>query len=87
MSTQGQGDGGVYFSTKSPVSYGLGKSTYEEAIIRDCFGVERLNEYRGQGKLDAVLVYCCEPSILQPAPGGRDNAKMVPRQTFQVQAT
>jgi len=84
MSTQGQGDGGVYFSTKSPVSYGLGKSTYEEAIIRDCFGVERLNEYRGQGKLDAVLVYCCEPSILQPAPGGRDNAKMVPRQTFQV---
>jgi hypothetical protein len=84
MSTQGQGDGGVYFSTKSPVSYGLGKRTYEESIVRDCFGIERLKEYQGQSKLDAVLVYACEPSILLPAPGGRDNAKMVPRQTFQV---
>ena len=84
MSTQGQGDGGVYFSTKSPVSYGLGKRTYEESIVRDCFGIERLKEYQGQSKLDAVLVYACEPSILLPAPGGRDNAKMVPRQTFEV---
>jgi len=83
MSTQGQGDGGLYLSTKSPVSYGLGKRSYEEAIIRDCFGIERLDEYKGQGKLDAVLVCGCEPSIFLPAPGGRGNAKMVPRQTFQ----
>jgi hypothetical protein len=31
MSTQGQGDGGVYFSTLSPASYGLGK-------VRTCTG-------------------------------------------------
>eukprot|EP00615_Pteridomonas_danica_P006247 CAMPEP_0114341470 /NCGR_PEP_ID=MMETSP0101-20121206/9069_1 /TAXON_ID=38822 ORGANISM="Pteridomonas danica, Strain PT" /NCGR_SAMPLE_ID=MMETSP0101 /ASSEMBLY_ACC=CAM_ASM_000211 /LENGTH=693 /DNA_ID=CAMNT_0001475085 /DNA_START=3333 /DNA_END=5414 /DNA_ORIENTATION=+ len=82
MSTQGQGDGGVYFSTRGPISYGLGKRRYEDHIIKDCFGVARLDEYRGQGKLDAVIVYGCEERILLQAPGGRDNAKMVPRSTF-----
>eukprot|EP00615_Pteridomonas_danica_P015489 CAMPEP_0114392792 /NCGR_PEP_ID=MMETSP0102-20121206/11051_1 /TAXON_ID=38822 ORGANISM="Pteridomonas danica, Strain PT" /NCGR_SAMPLE_ID=MMETSP0102 /ASSEMBLY_ACC=CAM_ASM_000212 /LENGTH=89 /DNA_ID=CAMNT_0001552123 /DNA_START=380 /DNA_END=646 /DNA_ORIENTATION=- len=45
MSTQGQGDGGVYFSTKGPASYGLGnkKENYEKNIIKDCFGVERID--------------------------------------------
>jgi hypothetical protein len=64
MSTQGQGDGGVYFSTLSPVSYGLGKCTYEHNIIKDCFGVHRVEEYAGKHKLDAVIVYACEPRIL-----------------------
>ena len=80
MSTQGQGDGGVYFSTLSPVSYGLGSQTtaeYEENLIVDCFGKERLEEYRGKHKLDLVLVYGIEPALLQQAPGGRANAKMV----------
>ena len=45
MSTQGQGDGGVYFSTLGPSSYDLGSSMYEENIIVDCFGRERLEEY------------------------------------------
>jgi hypothetical protein len=66
MSTQGQGDGGgVYFSTFGPASYGLGTGDYEVNIIKDCFGVERLSEYEGKGKLDVVLVYGCEGAVLQ----------------------
>ena len=52
MSTQGQGDGGVYFSTLGPASYDLGSPEYEENIIIDCFGAERLEEYHGKHKLD-----------------------------------
>lgn len=48
MSTQGQGDGGVYLSTLGPVSYGVGTQQYEENIVLDCFGTERLAEYKGQ---------------------------------------
>jgi hypothetical protein len=65
MSTQGQGDGGVYVSTQGPASYGLGTDEYEVNIIKDCFGVERLEEYRGKGKLDVIIVYGCAPDILQ----------------------
>ena len=83
MSTQGQGDGGVYFSTLGPASYNLGSSEYEDNVIVDCFGKERLEEYRGQHKLDVCLVYGVEPSVLQQAPGGRDNAKMVSKGTFE----
>jgi hypothetical protein len=36
MSTQGQGDGGVYFSVKGPTSYDLGSDKYEANIIVDC---------------------------------------------------
>jgi hypothetical protein len=79
MSTQGQGDGGVYFSTQGPASYNIGSSKYEENIIKDCFGVFRMAEYRGQGKLNALIVYGISPLILQHAPGGRDHAKFVPR--------
>jgi hypothetical protein len=35
MSTQGQGDGGVYVSVRGPASYWLGTSEYEENIISD----------------------------------------------------
>jgi hypothetical protein len=64
MSTQGQGDGGVYVSTQGPASYGLGSADYEVNIIKDCFGVERINEYKGKGKLDVVLIYGCCGSLL-----------------------
>jgi hypothetical protein len=84
MSTQGQGDGGVYFSTLGPASYDLGTPKYEENIIVDCFGRERLEEYRGKHKLDVCLVYGAHPSILQQAPGGRENAKMVGKQFFET---
>jgi hypothetical protein len=36
MSTQGQGDGGIYFSTLGPAAYDWGSSAYEENIITDC---------------------------------------------------
>ena len=64
MSTQGQGDGGVYFSTLGPASYGLGSPEYEANIIVDCFGKERLEEYIGKGKLDLVFVYGVDPKVL-----------------------
>jgi hypothetical protein len=92
MSTQGQGDGGVYFSTLGPCSYGMGNQfhmennsldRYEDALIKDCFGVERLNEYKNSGKLEALLVYAIPLGCLQPAPGGRDNALVVSKTTFQ----
>jgi len=82
MSTQGQGDGGVYFSTVGPAGYGLGTNDYERNIIIDCFGKERVDEYLGKGNLDVCLVYGCHPRVLIQAPGGRDNAKMVPKITF-----
>jgi hypothetical protein len=83
MSSQGQGDGGVYMSTQGPALYGIGTPDYELNIIKDCFGVERIEEYEGKGKLDIVIVYGCEPSTLQQSPGGRDNAKMISRSTFR----
>mmetsp|Transcript_44214 Transcript_44214/g.56632 ORF Transcript_44214/g.56632 Transcript_44214/m.56632 type:complete len:376 (+) Transcript_44214:2-1129(+) len=92
MSTQGQGDGGVYFSTLGPASYGIGDysnnnhhhiNEYETNLIIDCFGNERLEEYLGKGRLDVVIVYGCEASILEQAPGGRENAKMISRSTFR----
>jgi len=82
MSSQGQGDGGVYFSTRGPLSYDLGKPEYETNIIKDCFGIERVDEYLGKGKLDGVIVYGCEPNVLVQAPGGRKNAKMIPKSFF-----
>ena len=38
------------------VSYELGDPIYEENIIIDCFGKERLEEYRGKHKLDLLFV-------------------------------
>ena len=86
MSTQGQGDGGVYFSLQGPVAYGLGSPGYEENIIVDCFGESRLEEYHGKGKLELVFVYGADPSVLTIAPGGRDNARMVSKATFMALA-
>jgi hypothetical protein len=83
MSTQGQGDGGVYFSTLGPSSYELGADIYEENIIIDCFGKERLEEYRGKHKLDLLFVYGVHPSVVEQAPGGRENAKMVSKALFE----
>lgn len=84
MSTQGQGDGGVYFSMQGPSLYDLGSESYEDNIIIDCFGEGRLDEYRGKHKLDLVIVYGCDPRILSQAPGGRDNAKVVGKAAFEA---
>lgn len=83
MSTQGQGDGGVYFSVRGPTSYGLGTDKYEENIIVDCFGESRLHEYRGKHKLDVVFVYGASKEALTQAPGGRDNAFMASKALFE----
>eukprot|EP00615_Pteridomonas_danica_P004276 CAMPEP_0114373462 /NCGR_PEP_ID=MMETSP0101-20121206/34884_1 /TAXON_ID=38822 ORGANISM="Pteridomonas danica, Strain PT" /NCGR_SAMPLE_ID=MMETSP0101 /ASSEMBLY_ACC=CAM_ASM_000211 /LENGTH=839 /DNA_ID=CAMNT_0001526715 /DNA_START=811 /DNA_END=3326 /DNA_ORIENTATION=+ len=98
MSTQGQGDGGVYFSLLGPASYGFGVDInnkneegeeeggedYETRLIVDCYGKERLKEYHGKGTLSLVLVCAVEEGLLSPAPGGRDNALMVPKQMFET---
>jgi hypothetical protein len=83
MSTQGQGDGGVYFSTQGPATYGIGTEEYEENLIIDCFGKERLEEYKGKHKLDVCFVYGADPSIIEQAPGGRDNAVVIPKIYFE----
>jgi len=44
--------------------------------------VEREDEYKGSGKLNAIIVYGCTPSVLHQAPGGRDNARVVTKPTF-----
>lgn len=59
MSTEGQGDGGVYVTTQGPASYGIGSADYEVNIIKDCFGASRIDEYLGKGNLDVILVYGC----------------------------
>jgi len=41
------------------------QANYEYNIIKECFGVHRTEEYAGQNKLDAVIVYGCAPRILQ----------------------
>ena len=86
MSTQGQGDGGVYFSMQGPAAYGLGSPRYEANIIVNCFGESRLEEYHGKGKLELVFIYDADPAVLSSAPGGRDNARMVSKATFMALA-
>jgi hypothetical protein len=58
-------EGGVCFSMKGPASYGLGSERYGTNMIKDCFGVERMDEFQGRGKLDAIIVYGCHPSVIQ----------------------
>jgi hypothetical protein len=93
MSTQGHGDGGVYFSTLGPASYDLGSSddgrdSYEENIIIDCFGKEKLEEYKGKHLLDVVFVYAMNPKIIEHTPGNiNDSSKMVSKSSFQTFAT
>jgi hypothetical protein len=65
MGSQLLGDGGVYVSTQGPASYGLGSDRYELNIIKDCFGVERVSEYEGKGKLDVIIVYGCDLSVVE----------------------
>eukprot|EP00615_Pteridomonas_danica_P010327 CAMPEP_0114337352 /NCGR_PEP_ID=MMETSP0101-20121206/6308_1 /TAXON_ID=38822 ORGANISM="Pteridomonas danica, Strain PT" /NCGR_SAMPLE_ID=MMETSP0101 /ASSEMBLY_ACC=CAM_ASM_000211 /LENGTH=623 /DNA_ID=CAMNT_0001469563 /DNA_START=199 /DNA_END=2070 /DNA_ORIENTATION=+ len=84
MSTQGQGDGGVYFSTKGPTSYDWGSDKYEKNLINDCYGEGRLKEYLGKNLLDLLIVYGTDPELLRPAPGGRDNAVMVSKADFET---
>jgi hypothetical protein len=87
MSTQGQGDGGVYFSTLGPATYGIGTEDYEKNIIVDCYGEERLDELKEKHKLDVVFVYAANPKLIELAPGGRNNAFMISKQFFETFGT
>jgi hypothetical protein len=84
MSTQGQGDGGVYFSTLGPATYGIGTKDYEKNLILDCYGKERLEELRGKHKFDVVFVYEIHLEMIEPAPGGRSHAFMVSKEFFET---
>jgi hypothetical protein len=46
-----------------------------------------LEEYRGKHKLDLLFVYGINPKCVEQAPGGRENAKMVPKAMFTDFAT
>ena len=45
--------------------------------------MERLGEFQGKGRLDAVVVYGICPKVLEQAPGSREHAKMVPKMFFK----
>jgi hypothetical protein len=75
-------DGGCYFSLNGPCSYQFGAPDYEENLIIDCFGADRLKEYLGKGRLNLCLVYGVEPLVLSSSSGGRENAVMVTKSTF-----
>lgn len=49
----------------------------------DCYGPERIDEYLGKGRLDLCVVYATEPRSLHTTPGGRANARMIRKATFQ----
>ena len=86
MSTQGQGDGGVYFITMGPLSFQLGTEEFERLIIENCFGKERMDEYLGKNMLSHVIVASIDPTVLSQVPGGRENAFAVSRHTFETLA-
>ena len=87
MSTQGQGDGGLYFSILGLGSYKWGTTDFERLLIQDCYGLERLEEYLGKGLLDAIMVVKVHKSVLSLVPGGRDNAVFIQRRTFETLGT
>jgi hypothetical protein len=68
IGSQMKGEGGVYFSTQGPASYGIGSDRYELNIIKDCFGVDRVYEFENQGKLDVVIVYGCDSTLIDEVP-------------------
>jgi hypothetical protein len=91
MAAMGPGDGGVYFSTKGPLSYGLGTPEYEENLLRDCFGSfgdedKVLEEMRGKHLVDVCFVYGVEPRAVRAVPGPTRFAKFVPKVIFNALA-
>jgi hypothetical protein len=59
MSTHRQNEGGVFFTNLGPCAYGMHTSQYELNIIKDFHGIEKLQELKGKGNFDAVIVYGC----------------------------
>jgi len=84
MSNTQQGDGGVFFSSLGPASYGLGTIYYESNIIIDCYGKEFIEEYENKHKFDVVIVYEINPKLIEPVPGGKRNSFMISKQLFHT---
>lgn len=74
----------MYFSTRGLGSYKFGRDEFEELLIVDCFGPERVNEYKGKGKLDVLLILKVHSSLLSFVPGGRDNAVFIQKRAFET---
>ena len=68
-------------------SYKFGSDKFEELLIVDCFGPERLDEYIGKGKLDVLLILVVHESLLSFVPGGRDNAVFIQKRAFETLAS
>jgi hypothetical protein len=56
--------GGVYFTTKSPASYGVGTKSYEVNLLKDLYNIENVEKFRGSGKVSVVIVYGCSSNVL-----------------------
>ena len=91
MSASGPGNGGAYFSTKGPVSYGLGTPQYEDNVINDCFGsfgdeAKVLEEMKGKHFVDVCFVYGVEPRAARAVPGPSKYTKCIPKFIFSALA-
>jgi hypothetical protein len=87
LSDSGQGDGGVYFSMSGPAHYGVGKfENSEENIILDCYGKERLDEFRGKGKVNMVIVVATPAELLSKV-DHRENAVVLHKSVVQSLTT
>jgi len=84
MSTNGQGDGGVSFLTYGPASFDIGSPHYEENVVLDCFGRDRVEEFRGQHRVDICVVYGIDPMMADKALNNLHHSTMiVPQEYFQ----
>jgi hypothetical protein len=85
MSRRGEGNGGVYFSTKGPANYEIGTPEYEFNIIKDLFGKLYLKkDFLGKQKVDVCLVFGVNPLLLEKATFGGDNSVVVSKELFDA---
>eukprot|EP00615_Pteridomonas_danica_P014873 CAMPEP_0114398952 /NCGR_PEP_ID=MMETSP0102-20121206/15255_1 /TAXON_ID=38822 ORGANISM="Pteridomonas danica, Strain PT" /NCGR_SAMPLE_ID=MMETSP0102 /ASSEMBLY_ACC=CAM_ASM_000212 /LENGTH=477 /DNA_ID=CAMNT_0001560531 /DNA_START=460 /DNA_END=1893 /DNA_ORIENTATION=+ len=78
------GEGGVFLTTQSPASYGLGTKNYEVNLIKDFLGIDKIKEFEHQANFDAFIVYGCSPNTLEqnPKAKGKKHSKMFSRKSF-----
>ena len=77
-------DVGIYFTTRSPASYDLGCTEYEEYLALDMLNLDSVQNVRGSHKFDACFVYAAEARVLRQAPGSRGSSVMVPQVFLEI---
>ena len=95
MAPQGYSDGGVYFSTKNPLSYEPELSSYATRLHHDGFGPENVapgasedtgnwspSHHVSAASVDMCVVYAIHPEALHAVPD-RPDVWIVPRSAFQ----